>query len=162
MARRLWLLRHGEAEPHEARADFDRRLTERGEEQGRVAGVALAAMGVQPAAIFTSPRVRARDTARLAAPPLGQEPIEHDSLSDGFGASEALELLSGFDGDCDIVLVGHEPDFSHVVFDLTGGKVDLKKGGIAGIKVELMRGELIVLARPRELKLVAAAAGVTT
>jgi phosphohistidine phosphatase len=160
VARRLWLIRHGEAEPHDARADFDRRLTERGEEQARAAGLALAAIGVKPVAIFTSPRVRARDTARLAAPPLGREPIEHDALSDGFSSSDALELLSGFDGDCDIVLVGHEPDFSQVVFDLTGGKIDLKKGGIAAIKVELMRGELIVLARPRELALVAAAASV--
>ena len=29
MATQLWLLRHGEAEPHDAREDFDRRLTPR-------------------------------------------------------------------------------------------------------------------------------------
>jgi phosphohistidine phosphatase len=156
MARRIWLLRHGEAEPHEVRADFDRRLTPRGEEQSRNAGLALAALGVEPAVILTSPRVRARDTAKLAAEALEGDVVEHDALSERFDAGEALELISGFDGDADLVLVGHEPDFSQVVLDLTGGRVDLKKGGVACIRLELVRGELVVLLRPRELKAIAA------
>ena len=48
MARQLWLLRHGEAEPHDAREDAARRLTPRGERQAQVAGAALAALGVEP------------------------------------------------------------------------------------------------------------------
>lgn len=42
MARELWLLRHGEAEPHDVRPDEERRLTPRGERQSRDAGAALA------------------------------------------------------------------------------------------------------------------------
>ena len=42
MARQLWLLRHAEAEPHGARPDPERRLTQRGEQQARAAGAALA------------------------------------------------------------------------------------------------------------------------
>ena len=67
MAQQLWLLRHGDAEPHGARQDPDRRLTAKGERQARVAGEAMARLGLEFAAVYTSPRVRARDTARLAA-----------------------------------------------------------------------------------------------
>jgi phosphohistidine phosphatase len=38
-----------------------------------------------------------------------------------------------------------------VLHDLTGGRVDLKKGGIAGVRLQRGRGELIALLRPREI-----------
>ena len=75
MAQQLWLLRHGEAEPHGAREDEDRRLTPRGERQAEAAGAALAALGVELAAAYTSPRIRALDTARLACEALGVEAV---------------------------------------------------------------------------------------
>ena len=49
------------------------------------------------------------------------------------------------------MLVGHDPDFSTAVHDLTGAEVSMKKGGLAGID----GGELIVLLRPKELKRIA-------
>jgi phosphohistidine phosphatase len=148
MARQLWLLRHGEAEPHDARADDERRLTARGEDQSRAAGRALAAMEIVFQAVYTSPRVRACDTARLACEALGAEPLEHAPLREGFTAGDALELLHA---DERILVVGHEPDFSQVVRDLTGARIDLKKGGVAGVRMDGARGELIALLRPREL-----------
>jgi phosphohistidine phosphatase len=153
MARQLWLLRHGEAEPHDARSDDERRLTERGEGQSRLAGRALAALDIVFQAVYTSPKVRGRDTARLACEALGCEPIDHAPLREGFSAADALELLNA---DERVLVVGHEPDFSQVVYDLTGGRVDLKKGGIAGIRLDGARGELIVLLRPREIERIAA------
>ncbi len=153
MARQLWLLRHGDAEPHGTRSDSERRLTERGEEQARSAGLALKALGVQPALVYTSPKVRARDTALLACEALGVEPVEHRPLTSGFDAAEALVLAeSDEDGDGRVVVVGHEPDFSTVVHDLTGARIDMKKGGIAGVRLDGAHGELIVLLRPRELE----------
>jgi phosphohistidine phosphatase len=148
----LWLLRHGDAEP-DAPTDAERRLTPKGERQARAAGAALAAEGVRFAAVFTSPRVRALDTARLACEALGIEPVVHEPLSGGFDAEEARSLLQGEP----VLLVGHEPDFSQIAADLTGGRIDLKKGGIAVIRVEGTRGELRVLLRPAELKLMAKA-----
>ena len=51
-----------------------------------------------------------------------------------------------------MLVVGHEPSFSQVVLDLTGGRVDFKKGGVAAVRVERTVGELLVLLRPRELE----------
>jgi len=81
MAKQLWLLRHGEAEPHDARPDAERRLTERGVEQSRAAGRALARLELPVHLVFTSPKVRARDTALAACESLGLEPIEHGALA---------------------------------------------------------------------------------
>ena len=151
MAQQLWLLRHGEAEPHDARPDAERRLTDRGREQARAAGCALAALKVQVHLCFTSAKVRARDTAVLACEPLGIEPIEHAALAGGFTVDDARELVAGAGADQRVLVVGHEPDFSQVVHDLTGALIRLKKGGIAGVRLDGIRGELMVLLRPREL-----------
>jgi phosphohistidine phosphatase len=151
MAQQLWLLRHGEAEPHDARPDDERQLTDRGRDQARAAGEALAALKVEIHLAFTSPKVRARDTALLACEPLGVEPIEHEPLSAGFDADEALALMAAAGAAQRVLVVGHEPDFSQIVHDLTGGRIDVKKGGIAGIRLDGTRGELIVLLRPREI-----------
>ena len=151
MAQRLWLLRHGEAEPHDARPDTDRRLTDRGREQSRAAGRALAALKVQVHLAFTSPKVRARETAVLACEALGIEPIDHAALFAGFDVADALELLGAAGAEQRVLVVGHEPDFSQVVYDLTGARIDFKKGGIAAVRLDGTRGELIVLMRPREL-----------
>jgi phosphohistidine phosphatase len=158
MAQQLLLLRHGEAEPHDARPDAERRLTDRGREQSRVAGCALAALKLQVHLAFTSPKVRARDTAVLACEALGVEPIEHAALFAGFDVADALELLAAAGQDQRVLVVGHEPDFSQVVYDLTGGRIDFKKGGLAGVRLDGTRGELIVLLRPREIERICAGA----
>jgi phosphohistidine phosphatase len=151
MASQLWVLRHGEAEPHDARPDADRRLTPRGEDQARAAGRALQALGVTFQLVYTSPKVRARDTARLAAEPLGVDVVEHEPLAEGFDAAQARALASTAGPDARVLLVGHNPDLVQVIHDLTGARAELKKGGVAGIRLDGTRGELLVLLRPREL-----------
>jgi phosphohistidine phosphatase len=151
MAQQLWLLRHGEAEPHDARPDDERQLTDRGRAQSRAAGAALAALKIEIHLAFTSPKVRARDTALLACETLGIQPVEYAALAAGFDADEALALLAAAGADQRVLAVGHEPDFSQVVFDLGGGRIDMKKGGIAALRLDGTRGELIVLLRPREI-----------
>ena len=156
MAQQLWLLRHGEAEPHDARPDAERRLTDRGRQQARAAGCALAALKVQVHLAFTSPKVRARDTALLTCEALGVEPVEHAALSAGFDVDDALELVAAAGPEQRVLVVGHEPDFSQVVYDLTGGRIDLKKGAIAAVRLDGAHGELIALMRPRELEQICA------
>src|SRR5918999_518073 len=102
MAQQLWLLRHGEAEPHGATDDDDRLLTGR--------------------------------------------------LRESFDVREATALLLAVGEDKRVLLVGHEPDFSQIVHDLSGARIDLKKGGLAAVRVQRKSGELVALLRPRELE----------
>jgi phosphohistidine phosphatase len=152
VAQQLWLLRHGEAVPHDSKPDDERELTARGERQSAAAGAALARLAVEFAAIYTSPKVRAADTAKLAAEALNTEPEVEDVLHSGFEAADALELLGRHDADARVLVVGHDPDFTQVVHDLTGARVDFKKGGVAAIRIQGRQGELIALLRPRELE----------
>ena len=152
MAPQLWLLRHGEAVPHESKPDAERELTPRGERQSVAAGEGLARLGIEFDACYTSPKVRARDTARLACRALNIEPQEEDVLGDGFDREEALELLYRHGADSRVLVVGHYPSFSQVVHDLTGARVDFKKGGVAVVRTERTGGELLALLRPRELE----------
>jgi phosphohistidine phosphatase len=164
MARQLWLLRHGDAEPHGTRADAQRRLTGRGERQSHAAGVALERLGTAFDEVLFSPKERARKTAELAAaswsPQQRATLREYAPLAGGFDASEALEALSTVPPDSGrLLLVGHEPDLSGVVAELTGARVDVKKGGLAMVRLEGAGsepvGELAVVLRPRELALIA-------
>ena len=142
----IWLLRHGQAA--DGSPDAERPLTKKGERQARAAGRALKALGVELDACLTSPKLRAADTAKLACEPLGVEAM-HEPLLAG-GPFDATALAAGL-GD-EVLLVGHDPDFSTAVHDLTGAQVRMKKGGLAGIE----KGELIVLLRPDELERIGA------
>ena len=141
----LWLLRHGDAA--EGSPDAERPLTDKGKEQSRAAGRALKELGVKPAACLTSPKVRALDTARIACEELGIEPQLEPKLAGGPFDPEALAAGLGDD----VLLVGHDPDFSMAVHSLTGAQVRMKKGGLAGVE----KGELRVLLRPAETRAIA-------
>lgn len=142
----IWLLRHGDAE--DGSPDAERRLTEKGEEQARSTGRALARLGVELDACVASPKVRARDTARLVCESLAVEVVEDGRLEGG--PFDVADVTAGR-GD-EVLLVGHDPDFSMAVHTETGAQVRMPKGGIAAID----RGELKVLLRPRELQALAA------
>jgi phosphohistidine phosphatase len=138
----IWLLRHGDAA--DGSPDAERPLTDKGRRQSRVAGEALQALGVSLDACLTSPKVRAAQTAEVACAELGVDPQEEPELSGGPFDAEALSAGLGEN----VMLVGHEPDFSMAVHDLTGARVKLKKGGLAGVE----GSDLIVLLRPKELR----------
>ena len=141
----IWLLRHGDAE-HETGDDFARKLTAKGERQSRQAGRALKVLGVSMDACLTSPKLRARDTARLACEELGVEVEETDALAGG--DFDPMELAAGRG---EVLLVGHEPDFSRAVATVTGSRVKMKKGGLAAIDDHLLHA----LLRPKDLKAIA-------
>ena len=155
MAKQLWLLRHGEAVPHGARSDSDRELTPRGERQARLAGLALARVGIEFAACYTSPKLRARDTALHACEELGISFDEASALGGGFEREDAISLLHAHDDGAYVLVVGHEPDFSQLVHDFTGSRVDFPKGGIAAIAVDRAASTLLALLRPEELEAMA-------
>jgi phosphohistidine phosphatase len=141
----LWLLRHGEAA--DGSPDSERPLTEEGERQARLAGEALKRLGVEIAACLTSPKVRAAETARLTCEALGVEPQQEPKLAGGPFDAEALAAGLGDN----VLLVGHDPDFSMAVHAMTGAQVRLQKGGIAAVDT----GELSVRLRTTEIEAIA-------
>ncbi len=165
MARQLWLLRHAEAEPHGTRTDAARRLTVRGQSQARAAGLALMRMRASFEVVMFSSRARARETAELAFEEWGERCPSlrvHPALADDFDAEQALEAVSPLSASAHALFVGHEPHFAGVIAQLTGARVDLKKGGLAVVRLgrgsarlDGVAGELTLLMRPRELALIA-------
>ncbi len=139
----IWLLRHGEAEDGEGKPDAERDLTKKGERQSREAGLAMKAMGVKLDVCLASPKVRARRTAELACEALGVE-VELDERLAG-GDFDPLELAAGRG---EVMLVGHEPDFSRAIAIVTGSRVKLKKGGLAALDDHLLHA----LLRPKDLR----------
>jgi phosphohistidine phosphatase len=134
----IWLLRHGDAE-EAATDDASRRLTTEGERQAEAAGRALAALGTQLDICLTSPKVRARDTARIACEPLGTPVTESEALRGGDFDPSQLAAGRG-----DVLLVAHEPDLSRAIATSTGARVVIKKGGLAAID----DGTLVALLSP--------------
>ncbi len=143
----LWFLRHAEAA--EGHPDEARPLTPRGIEQARIAGLALARLGIKLDACLSSPKRRAIETAELACEPLGVEIITEGQIA--ASSYDPERLAAGLD---EAMLVGHNPSMSNALRDLTGARVRLRKGGIAAVQ----RGELILLMTPTQL---AAIAGVS-
>jgi phosphohistidine phosphatase len=142
----IWLLRHGDAEDGEGKPDAERDLTEKGERQSVTAGEALKALGVELDVCLTSPKVRAHRTATLACEVLGVEVEDDDRLAGG--DFDPLEIAAGRG---EVMLVGHEPDFSSAVALVTGSRVKFKKGGVAAIDDHVLH----VLLRPKDLKQIA-------
>jgi phosphohistidine phosphatase len=141
----IWLLRHGDAEDSAA-DDASRELTAKGERQARVAGAALAALGVEIECCLSSPKVRAVQTARLACEPLGVEVEVSEALRGG--DFDPAELA---DGRGEVLLVGHEPDFSRALQLATGARLEMKKGALAALDGSV----LAALLRPAHLRRIA-------
>jgi phosphohistidine phosphatase len=128
-ARELWILRHAEAESTGPEGDASRRLTRDGRHRAREVGRSLADRGLRPGRVVSSPYLRARETAEIAAaeaaPGLG---IELDpGLEPGGDPGEAARAILR-DGALPALLVGHNPDLSELVLALTGSPVAMRKG----------------------------------
>ena len=127
----IYFLRHGKADwPDWSRPDDERPLSQEGKKQMRRVALVLAKRGVRPALLFSSPLPRAHETAVIAGRALGLPVGVEPSLAPGFGV-DALRLLLEMHPGQDLMLVGHEPDFSNVIEALTGGVVVMAKAGIA-------------------------------
>jgi phosphohistidine phosphatase SixA len=108
----LDLLRHGAALPAAHGGDASRRLSPRGRADLERLAVHLAGMGWRPDRAFTSPLVRARDSAvialRQAAPTVVAEVM--DALRPEGDPAAVLEALAA-EGSTEghVFLVGHQP-----------------------------------------------------
>lgn len=151
---KLCFLRHGIADwENWDKPDEERPLNKEGKKETRRVAAALAKRGFRTDVILTSPLPRAEQTAKILADALGLDAPVEPSLAPGFDLSKLRALITAHDGK-DIVLVGHEPDFSETIAALTGGAVVLKKAAIACVRItdaEKPAGELLWLLTPKWL-----------
>ena len=111
---RILLVRHGPAvDPYATSTDEARWLTEAGRRRVRKVAKALAELGLEPSIVFTSPFVRAVQTAEALASgqPRFEGPIEVvRALAPEQGSTaQALAPLERVPNDALVFLVGHEP-----------------------------------------------------
>lgn len=158
---RLYFLRHGLADRNAWEGDDDRLrpLTDEGVARMEAEASTLQRLDLECELIVTSPLTRCRQTAEIAAEALGLvgSPVEDAALEPGFDLEKLDDLLGRYQEHDTVMLVGHEPDFSMVVSQLTGGSdLVFKKGGLA--RVDLFAGsppsgDLVWLVPPRILAL---------
>jgi phosphohistidine phosphatase len=126
----LLIVRHAEAAPGDP--DELRPLTRGGRDQARALGTRLREEGVRPAAILTSPLLRARETGELIGRELGVESVADERLAPGANAAGIAEAAGEHDGT--LVLVGHQPDCSQIAAALTGGpEPDFRPAGLFAV-----------------------------
>lgn len=144
---RLWLLRHGEAEPL-ARSDAERVLTKHGRKEVLKAAGHLA--GRPLAAILASPYVRAQQTAELVREALG--------FAGAIGTapwltpdSDPREVLNYLDerGEAELLLVSHQPLIGALAGLLIHGHrqepLPMKTASLAELEGDLLAAGLMQL-----------------
>jgi phosphohistidine phosphatase len=135
----LHLLRHADAgDPMSWKgADADRPLSGKGEKQAERLGRFLEEVGFRPDAIVTSPKVRAASTAEIVARHLGAPVATDDRLAGALDPAAVVAILRHAGDPSRPVLVGHDPDFSDLLAELTGlSGLIMKKGAFARIDAE--------------------------
>ena len=148
---RYYFVRHGIAEDLSS-SDFARELTKRGRKRVAASAKVIRKLGMQPAVIYSSPRLRALQTAQIIAAALKRDVTVDDRLNFGFDIEDVQSLARNGSPNDEIMFVGHNPDMSLLVNELTGSEIAMKKGGLARIDVingGAECGELIWLIAPK-------------
>ena len=154
----LYFLRHAIAadEGPEGTGDAGRPLTKEGIAKMKAVARGLHKLGLQLDVLLSSPLVRAHATAEIVARELGPELQLSDALAPGCDTERLFGLLGEHRAAERVMCVGHEPDFSTIVGGLTGGsRVELKKGGLARVDIEVLEegaGTLVWLLTPKIMR----------
>jgi phosphohistidine phosphatase len=150
----LYFLRHGEADwPDWNKSDDERPLTKRGKKEMREVAKFLDRLKVRPDLIVTSPLPRAAQTAEIAADYLKAKLRKDELLAPGFGMKNFGAVLKRHRARV-LMLVGHEPDFTNIISELTGASLKLSKAGVALLDIdpESEEGKLLWLFPPKIAK----------
>lgn len=167
----LYVIRHAIAQPLGQQNDFTdekRALTSEGRDRMREAVKGLRKLEVELDLMLASPLVRAIETAEIVAAGLGlgKKEIEQTAnLSPGASTDELFAEIKRSKGAETIALVGHQPDLGELISTLVYGDdrmaIQLKKGSVCLINVTetvpTLRGELMWLLTPKQLRLLAKA-----
>jgi phosphohistidine phosphatase len=159
----LYLVRHAIAAERGAEwpDDTKRPLTKRGIGRFREGVTGLRELDAAVDEIFTSPLVRAQQTADiLAAGMSGKPPVKTlAALAPGHSAQHVMTQLAKAAKRRRIALVGHEPQLGDLAAHLIGASraIPFKKGGVCRMELENLMsskgaGTLIWFAGPKMLR----------
>jgi phosphohistidine phosphatase len=158
----LYLVRHAIAAERgsEWPDDSKRPLTENGIARFKEVVEGLVWFDVEVDEIFTSPLVRAKQTANLLAQGLSGKPSVKilEQLAPGHSSASVMSGLSQAAKRRRIALVGHEPGLGELAAHLIGSRRALmfKKGGVCRIDVQGVTsrrpGELVWFLPPKVLR----------
>ena len=140
-------------------SDDERPLTPEGSQKFREAAQGLVEIVKRPDALLTSPLLRARQTAEIAAAAWGRlKPRELAALADGDFDGFA-SALSEIPASALVAAVGHEPHVSDLLARLLGAaapeRLTFRKGGAALVELPgtlSEGGRLVWYLRPRILR----------
>jgi len=138
---RLYLVRHAEAIERSATTpDAARCLTTKGRLSFRKIARRARKAGAAPVVIFTSPLLRAVQTAEILAERLKHkgEVVVAKELSPGFDLRALRALLARAQNPMEAAFVGHEPDLGLLAAALLAvpGGFPLRKGAVVAMEVE--------------------------
>lgn len=140
MEGQLILIRHGNAEERTPEGDdFYRKLTEAGVEELTAFLPDIAPLLTESGnlKIWTSPLLRARQTAELVAEATSVEVIQPQEFLATGDYIAFMEALKQEDDGFTLALVGHEPYMSSWTKELIGAAIPFKKGAVALFTVDL-------------------------
>jgi phosphohistidine phosphatase SixA len=126
---RVILVRHAKAE--QGSPDATRPLTPEGRKVARK--VAKELRRAKPDAVVSSPLLRARETAEPIAEAAGVELEIDERLLPGADADDLRAAVAGRGRT--VVTVGHQPDCSEIVWELTGEEVPFKTGAFHEVEL---------------------------
>lgn len=137
----LFLLRHGDARSDPSIPDEDLALTPEGIASIQRIAVILRRLGLRFDAAYSSPLLRARQTAELAIASLSHKLtiFSTDLLKVGANLQSLFDLLTTHPATASLLLVGHEPYISQLISTLLVGnfdaRIDIRKASLACVEV---------------------------
>lgn len=129
---KLYFVRHGRAN-HAAASDEKRALSDEGNADMKKMATILANLGIKPKRLFSSPRLRAKETAQYIGDAVKVKPKVDAACDFNFDVDAVAELAKGLSDSSGIMFVGHNPSISAVVEALCGAQVDLPAGAVVCI-----------------------------
>ena len=161
MSIKLYFVRHGQAGSREEWQgdDSQRPVTAQGKKRMQRAGAVMRKLDLPLDVIVSSPLTRAAQTAEILAK-AWESAVRvsiDERLGPGFGPKQLKVIMAEHREARGVMLVGHEPDFSETISQVTGGgRLVMKKGALAYVEMDepaLLHGTLVWLIPPKMLEL---------
>lgn len=139
-------------------SDLDRPLTDDGKNSAKRMFETLARLYKGPMTVFSSQALRARETAEIFCKCFHVPgPVQTELLNPGSEFQDFRKLVSTVQKETEfLVVVGHEPDFSHILGNVVADgflRIDVQKASCVEVEINsLCKGELTLVLTPKTLE----------